>query len=99
MNNKDDEINRLTNRVISLELRLEELVADYRKCVRALGGYDELLNKHCKLLDEEVADDFARIKNIELKFFPHLAKDIDRLGRIIGDPEEKPENPLDRRKP
>lgn len=99
MENSADEIKTLKEKVSHLEARLEELITDYRKVVRSLGGYDELLNKHCKILDKEMVDAFDRIQNIELKLFPHMARDIHHLRQIIGDRGDEPENPLDERKP
>ena len=98
MNSDSDKITQLEAQVVRLEARVEALMSDYRRCVRALSQYDELLRTHCELLDKQMEDAFGRIKNIELKFFPHLARDLDRLGRIIGDAEDAPQNPLDRRK-
>src|ERR1700730_1894698 len=89
------QINTLKDEVVRLEARLEELAADYRKAVRALAGYDELLNKHCHLLDKELADAFGRIKNVELRIFPNLARDMTHLYDIMGDGEDKADNPLD----
>lgn len=98
MERTNHEIVTLINKVARLEKRLDEFIADYRKRVRILGEYTELLHKHSDMQDEEIEDAFDRIKNIELKFFPQLASDIRRLGKIIGDAKDGPANPLDKRK-
>ena len=77
------QIDALKDKVARLEAKLEELAIDYRKAVRALASYDELLNKHCHLLDKELADAFERIKNVELRFFPNLTRDMTHLYDII----------------
>jgi hypothetical protein len=89
----------LKDRVAKLEARLEELITDYRKAVRSLAGYDELLRKHCGLLDSEIEDAFERIKCLEFHAYPSFAQDLGRLHGIIGDPPPGADSPLDRRKP
>src|ERR1700736_2922224 len=96
--NHQAQIDELRQKIARLEARLEELGTDYRKVVRSLGRYDELNAKHCNMLEKELADAFERIKHIELTLFPNLMPDITRLHGIIGDVEDKADNPLDHRK-
>ena len=93
------QITALNKKIERLDARLEELITDYRKMVRVLGGYDDLLNKHCKILEKELADAFERIKHLELTLFPNLGPDMLQLYDIIGEGEKKVDNPLDHRKP
>lgn len=98
MDNNQPQIDELKQTVARLEARLEELGTDYRKVVRSLGRYDELNAKHCNLLEKELVNAFERIKHIELTLFPNLMPDITRVHDIIGEGEDKADNPLDHRK-
>jgi hypothetical protein len=100
-NHADKKIAQLERRVADLEQRLATLSEKQQRDVTALMGCDEVLNKHRKLNDAELADAFARIVKLELTVFPHLARDMTDLNRMIGDgdDDQKAYNPLDFRDP
>jgi hypothetical protein len=50
---------------------------------------------NCILRDSQEA--FERIKNIEFAVFPRLACDLQQLHRVIGEGDNKANQPLDRR--
>ena len=60
-------------------------------------GFDQLLDRHCKMIEREVREAFERIKHLELSLFPNLGTDIVAVRDIIGEGEDRAENPLDRR--
>ena len=99
MNNKDDDINALTDRVAILEARLEKLATQQERDVKALMSCDDVLDKHRKAAHAELTDAFERIAHIELTLFPHLPRDINHLNAVIGDQDTKAYNPLDFRDP
>jgi hypothetical protein len=84
-----DKISRLEATVQALTEKLEKEISRNAKfTLRQLDG-----------IDGDVAELFDRIKHIEVKFFPNLARDIVRMYEIIGEDEDKGHNPLDSRKP
>ena len=82
---------RLTERLTKLEARLERLS-------RLAREYIGVVERHVDIVDRDQQYAFERLKNLELKLFPHLQEDITRLHDIIGDYHDKADQPLDRRK-
>jgi len=95
MTDERDDIRALRLKVADLEARLELLAEKQTRDVNALMDCDDILDKHRKVKDAELADAFDRIINLELHSFPHLATDIAELNRILGDGDEKVYNPFD----
>src|SRR5580693_1901226 len=89
----------LLKRISRLEALVSTLTEELDKFGRWMNDGDRLIIERIKLVERDLDDAFGRIKNIELHTFPHLAGDIVHLNGIIGEGEEKAENPLDRRKP
>lgn len=94
----NDADKKLVERIEALEERIKNTENDLARAVKVLGGFDDALRRHCELNSRDIADAFDRIINIEVKFFPNLADDIVDLHKIIGDGENKADNPLDHRK-
>jgi len=82
-----------------LDTRFKEMDKDLSRAIKLFGSYDEDLWKAVLRVGDQVSDAFLRIKNIELKFFPNLGRDIDKLYDIIGDPGDIPECRHERRDP
>lgn len=89
---KDERIKTLEEQVEKLDNRLNRLAKVHVE-------YNELLDMQLKTIEQYQEDLFQRLKNIELKVFPHLAEGITHLRDIIGDGDDKVNNPLDRRRP
>ena len=87
----------LMDRVARLETAMQELTLKLQKETRNNADLDRLNTELRRLIEKDVIDAFDRIKNIELKFFPNLARDISQLNSIIGEGDGKAWNPLDRR--
>jgi len=51
------------------------------------------------MIQDSNVDAFDRIKNIELKFFPNLATDLNQLDGIIKGDDNQKESPFERREP
>jgi predicted nucleic acid-binding Zn-ribbon protein len=81
-----------------LEGQLQKLAVKLDKIAKQQTDWDRLNSRRIKLIEEDQADAFSRLKNIELKLFPELASDIARLRNIIGG-DDKRHNGLDYRKP
>ncbi len=77
--------------------RVDRLDEGLAKCYEVLCGYITTLEKYVLTMDRDLANAYDRIKNLELTVFPNLAKDIKQVRDIIGDGEDKSENPLDKR--
>lgn len=86
-----DEAILLRQRLMALEDKLERVIILSK-------NMDQLNAKHCTLLSREVHEAFDRIKHLELTVFPNLARDIQDVHDIIGEGENKADNPLDHRK-
>jgi hypothetical protein len=95
MENGDEKIRQLEQKIASLEDRLAKLAEKQQRDVTALLGCEDIHDKHRKLLSAELEDAFQRIINIELTLFPRLPANIRHLNRVIGDQEPKAYNPLD----
>jgi hypothetical protein len=89
----------LAEKLGELETVIKALAEKLDKEIRHNANMDRLNTELRKLVENDVIDAFARIKNIELKFFPNLAGDISRLNDVIGEGDGKAWNPLDHRKP
>ena len=96
---EEEKIKELTGQIAQLESRVNTLSDGLTRLSKVAREYDELLSRQSNMIEKSVEDAFARIINLELKVFPNLAGDIDRLQGIIGDSDDKAYNPLDRRKP
>jgi hypothetical protein len=94
-----DEIQSLRELVAKLPTRLDVLEQRHDRAVKIARDYDALLETYCDRLSTSSSDAFGRIKNLELKLFPHLAADLDELHKVIGETEGQPECPQERRKP
>ena len=94
-----EEIAFLKEHSKKLEARVDLLESCLTRQIETAHGFDEALKRYCDKLDGELTDAFGRIKNIELKFFPNLASDLDQLHRVIGEPPPEKECPHERRKP
>ncbi len=99
MQNADEQIRQLEQRIAALEVRLGKLTDKQQRDVKALMGLDDVLDKHRKGIDADLTDAFDRIKNIEFTLFPNLIRDMRQLYRVIGDHEAKAFDPLDFRDP
>lgn len=62
MSNAASEINDTKAALERLEARVAALENDLQRAVKVASGYDELLSKHCKLLQRDLDDAFGRIK-------------------------------------
>lgn len=91
-------IDELLAKIERLEQRLEAQAFDLQRLAKACMGYDEQLDRHCKIHDGQIADAYGRIINLELKVFPNLARDMAGLHDVIGDADGRADHPLDRRK-
>jgi molecular chaperone GrpE (heat shock protein) len=96
---QEEKIKEQAAEIARLEARIEDLSSGLTRLAKVAREYDELLSRQSNMIEKSVEDAFARIVNLELKVFPNLAGDIDRLHGIIGDGDNKAYNPLDRRKP
>lgn len=83
----------------SLEKRVEKLEKSLNRLGNMYVEYNELLNVQLKTIERDQEYLFERLKNLELKVFPHLAEGITHLHGIIGDGDDKANNPFDRRRP
>jgi uncharacterized protein with von Willebrand factor type A (vWA) domain len=99
MQNNDEKIRHLEQKVTALEERLAKLTEKHQRDVKALMGCDDVLDKHRKAMQAELNDAFERIAHIELTLFPRLPRDINQLNDVIGDQDTKAYNPLDFRDP
>jgi hypothetical protein len=88
----------LLERIAGMEDAIDALTQTLEKQIKANAGYNKHHSRIQKLIQNDLSDAFERIKNIELKFFPHLADDIRRLYEMVPD-DDKAWNPLDYRKP
>jgi len=82
-----------------LEALVETLDAEIKKFARWMNDGDRLIIERIRMVERDLHDAFERVKNIEFKVFPELAGDILRVYHIIGEGEDKADNPLDHRKP
>jgi hypothetical protein len=82
-----------------LEACMDDLLKRLTRVSKTGYEYDLLQDRHLKILDRDQEQAFERIKNLELRLFPGIAPDIDRLHEIIGDHDGKADEPLDRREP
>jgi hypothetical protein len=89
------EIDKLREEIEALTARMDELEHGLTRGAKIYGGYFEALQSHCMMLDRDQAGAFQRIKHLELTVFPKLARDIQDVHDIIGEGEDKAENPLD----
>jgi len=89
----------LIERISKLEALVGTLAVEIKKFARWMQDGDRLIIERIRIVERHQEDAFERIKNMELKLFPDLARDIIRLNDIVGDGENKADNPLDRGKP
>jgi len=95
--NNNEQISMLQQRVRELEAQIEKLNARANRIVKLGMDFDQLNSRHCKILDREVREAFDRIKHLELTLFPNLGHDIRAVHDIIGEGEDRADNPLDHR--
>jgi len=95
--NNNDEISALQQRISKLEAEIEKLNARADRIAKVGMGFDETNARYCKLLNKELAEAFDRIIHLELALFPNLASDIGAIHDIIGEGEDRADNPLDHR--
>jgi len=91
--------NELAEKLGELETVVRTLAEKLDQEIRHNANMDRLNTELRKLVENEVIDAFARIKNIELKLFPNLASDISHLNDVIGEGDGRAWNPLDHSKP
>jgi hypothetical protein len=94
-----DEIQSLRELVAKLHARVDFLEKKHERAAKIACDCDELLTTYCDRLSADTTDAFGRIKNLELTVFPHLAADLDELHKVIGETDNQPECPQERRKP
>jgi hypothetical protein len=77
-----------------------ELLHQYiRQGADCMAKGDELGWRYCEYLERDVKNAFERIISLELTVFPNMQKDIDQIHTVIGEADNKVNNPLDRRDP
>jgi hypothetical protein len=94
-----DDYDFLRKEVERLSAEVEQLHKYIRQGAEAIANGDELGWKYCRLIHRDVKEAFDRIINLELTVFPNLQKDMDQVYNVIGEGENKADNPLDRRDP
>lgn len=94
-----EDIQSLRELVAKLQARVDFLEQRHDRAAKVAYEYDLELKRYCDMISTDNNDAFGRIKNLELKVFPHLAADLDELHRVIGETENQPECPAERRKP
>jgi len=87
----------LLAKISGLEARVEELTLKLEKVAKRQIAWNEIDTRRMRLVDLDLMDAFERIKNMEFKLFPHLARDIVRLYEITGPGEDQEYNSLDYR--
>lgn len=99
------ELLALTNRVARLEQLLAKITgADGKPLERLLDRVKSLEGQICGSEEEfevhtnALVQIHTRLNKIESKLFPNLAKDLEKLGSVIGRTSPIAHNPLDYRK-
>jgi hypothetical protein len=101
---------KLEARVAFLERCLKESTSRFEKeigrleksilrSIKSAHDFEEALVRSSGRNSRQLEDAFARIANIEMKYFPNLGPDLDQLHKIIGDTGPQAECPEERRKP
>jgi hypothetical protein len=91
-------IKELQEKVSRMEALIDVLAAKLEAEIKNNAFIVSHSSRVRKLIRNDLNDSLERIKNIELKFFPHLADDVRRLYEIVPD-GDKAWNPLDYRDP
>jgi hypothetical protein len=97
MNDNDLKLRKLREDVTTLARRLQTLEQRVDKIARIGMKFDEANGRHCTRLQQGQDDAFDRITNLELAVFPDLARDIQDVHDIIGEGDNRANQPLDRR--
>ena len=92
-------IKQFTQRIAVLEAAVESLKEQLEKEVKHNANMDRLNSELRGLIEADVIDALERVKNIELKVFPNLVRDIIEVNKIIGTGDDNRWNPLDHRPP
>jgi len=90
---------RLLERTSQFETRIDALEKSLLKTAKSANDFEEALMRSWRRNNQQLEDAFARIANIELKYFPNLASDLTQLHKVIGETGSQPECPEERRKP
>jgi predicted nucleic acid-binding Zn-ribbon protein len=93
------EIDALKEHTNKLHARVDYLDKALTRAVKVTSEFSELHIRAEDTLQKEVSDAFERIQNIELKFFPNLASDLDHLHNVIGHAGPQPECKHELKKP
>jgi predicted nuclease with TOPRIM domain len=91
----DAQSEELKEQVKRLEARLETLCVEFARLAKAHAGLDRQLKAHLHVIHRDLDNVFDRVENLELKAFPNLADDIIRLDDIIGDSDDRADDPRD----
>jgi hypothetical protein len=85
----------LKDQVRRLEARLETLCLEFARLAKSHAGLDREIVTHLHVIHRDLGHIVERVESLELKTFPNLADDIIRLDDIIGDSDDRADDPRD----
>jgi hypothetical protein len=101
---QDLTVKELLEKIDQLEAAVGALSKKLDALTRQEKDHGEITDEHLKLLSRvqkthhiALCNAFDRIQNIEVKLFPNLAADMLQVKNILGDGDDKVQNPLDQR--